>query len=150
MGTRSLTRVIPRQKGISFAEGHKMPKKAIVNMYQQYDGYPEWVGVKLAEFAGPIKMGNGISGKVKMGEFANGPGCFAAQLVNKFKDRVGNSYLYECDGEIGDYGEEFIYTLYPKEGEETYISIYNVWQKECIFVGTADELIKKYKLKNND
>ena len=63
---------------------------------------------------------------------------------------IGNSYLYECDGEIGDYGEEFIYTLYPKEGEETYISIYNVWQKECIFVGTADELIKKYKLKNND
>ena len=50
MGTRSLTRVIQRQEGVAYDKGHKMIKKSIINMYQQYDGYPSYVGVKLAEF----------------------------------------------------------------------------------------------------
>ena len=35
----------------------------------------------------------------------------------------------------------------PKEGEPTYISIYDVYEKYVMFVGTPDELIKKYKLR---
>ena len=147
MGTRSLTRVIPRQEGIAYDKGHKMIKKSIINMYQQYDGYPSYVGVKLAEFIKPIKIINGISGSVKIGEYANGPGCLAAQIVQEFKHDVGYTYLHECNGDIGDLGEEYIYTLYPKEGEPTYISIYDVYEKYVMFVGTPAELIKKYKLR---
>ena len=55
MGTRSLTRVIPRQEGVAYDKGHKMIKKSIINMYQQYDGYPSYVGVKLAEFVNQLK-----------------------------------------------------------------------------------------------
>ena len=147
MGTRSLIRVIPRQEGVAYDKGHEMIKKSILNMYQQYDGSPRFVGVELAEFVNPIKIINGISGSIKVGEYANGPGCLAAQIVQEFKKDVGYTYLHATQGDIGDLGEEYIYTLYPKEGEPTYISIYDVYKEECIFVGTADKLIDKYKLK---
>jgi len=147
MGTRSLIRVIPRQEGVAYDKGHEMIKKSILNMYQQYDGSPRFVGVELAEFVNPIKIINGISGSIKVGEYANGPGCLAAQIVQEFKKDVGYTYLYATQGDIGDLGEEYIYTLYPKEGEPTYISIYDVYKEECIFVGTADKLIDKYKPK---
>ena len=150
MGTRSLTRVIPRQEGVAWDKGHEMIKKSIINMYQQYDGYPSYMGVKFAEFVKPIKIINGMSGDVKMGEIANGPECLAAQLIHEFKTEVGNTYLQICDGEPGDSHEEYIYTLYPKENEPTYISIYDVYEKECIFVGTADKLIDKYKTNTVD
>ena len=32
MGTRSLTRVIPRQKGLSYDEGHKHVDKSSINI----------------------------------------------------------------------------------------------------------------------
>ena len=147
MGTRSLIRVIPRQEGVAYDKGHEMIKKSILNMYQQYDGSPRFVGVELAEFVNPIKIINGISGSIKVGEYANGPGCLAAQIVQEFKHDVGYTYLHECDGDIGDLGEEYIYTIYPKEGEPTYISIYDVWGKKVVFVGTPRDLIEKYKLK---
>ena len=41
MGTRSLTRVIPRQKGLSYDDGHNHVEKSVVNIYKQYDGYPD-------------------------------------------------------------------------------------------------------------
>ena len=50
MGTRSLTRVIPRQKGLPYDEGHKHVEKSVVNMYRHYDGYPQGHGLDLAEF----------------------------------------------------------------------------------------------------
>ena len=50
MGTRSLTRIIPRQEGLSFNEGHEKGELAHVNMYRQLDGYPQGHGLELAEF----------------------------------------------------------------------------------------------------
>ena len=49
MGTRSLTRVIPRQEGLSFNEGHEKIELAFVNMYRHLDGYPEGHGLDLAD-----------------------------------------------------------------------------------------------------
>jgi len=34
--------------------------------------------------------------------------------------------------------------LFPKEGEETYMSIYNTYTEEVIFVGKPDAALKKY------
>ena len=50
MGTRSLTRIIPRQDGLSFAEGHEKGELAYVSMYRHFDGYPSGHGIDLAEF----------------------------------------------------------------------------------------------------
>jgi hypothetical protein len=148
MGTRSLTRVIPRQKGLPYDEGHKHVEKSVVNMYRQYDGYPQGHGLDLAEFLSEFEVVNGLVSdhytdyyKNKM---ANGVGCLAAQLVGYFKDGPGNIYLEALNGEPGDSWEEYIYTLFPKEGEPTYISIYDVHAKECVFVGTYADLQTKY------
>ena len=144
MGTRSLTRVIPRQEGLSFSEGHEHVDKSVVNIYRQYDGYPEGMGVDLAEFLSEFTIVNGLGADSYKPRIANGYGCLAAQLVEFLKDGPGNVYLELLDGDAGDHWEEYIYTLYPKEGEPTYISIYDVYAKECIFVGTPQSLQTKY------
>ena len=145
MGTRSLTRVIPRQKGLSYADGHLHPEKSVVNIYRQYDGYPEGHGQDLAEFLSEFTIVNGFSPGSQDKKVANGTGCLAAQLVEYLKEgQVGGVYLEQCNGEPGDSWEEYIYTLYPKEGEPTFISIYDVYKEECIFVGTSKDLQTKY------
>jgi len=144
MGTRSLTRVIPRQKGLSYDDGHNHVEKSVVNMYKQYDGYPEGLGLKLAEFLGEIQIINGLPVGYRC-DLANGPGCLAAQLVQHFKDGPGGIYLKGTNGKPGDYCEDYIYTIYPKEDEPTYISIYSTYEGKCIFVGTPDKLQTKYE-----
>jgi hypothetical protein len=142
MGTRSLTRIIPRQDGLSFNEGHEKVELSHVNMYRQFDGYPDGHGLELAEFLKDFNIINGIGGSAKLGTHANGSGCLAAQMVKHFKEIVGNIYLFPTDDDNG--WEEYIYTVYPKGGEPCYISIWNVFEERCIFVGTALELIDKY------
>ena len=144
MGTRSLTRVIPRQEGLSFSEGHDHVEKSVINMYRQFDGYPEGHGIDLAEFLDDFTVVNGLGCKDRPAKLANGTGCLAAQLVSHFKEGPGQIYLEGLEGEPSDHWEEYIYTIYPKENEPTYISIYDVYEKECIFVGTTADLLHKY------
>ena len=144
MGTRSLTRVIPRQDGLSFNEGHKKIDMAYVNMYRHLDGYPAGHGLDLAEFLKDIKLVNGIHLDKESGNQANGSGCLAAQMVKHFKEEIGYIYLHPHTDDLG--WEDYIYTVYPKENEPCYISIYDVHNEKCIFVGQPKDLIKKYKI----
>ena len=142
MGTRSLTRIIPRQEGLAYDKAHTKPELALVNIYQQYDGYPEYMAVEYAKWLEDLSIGNGISGNPELNKFANGVGCFAAQFIKHFKDRPGGLYLSPIDD---DYGwADYIYTLFPKEREKTYMSIYHTMSKEVIFVGKPDAVLKKY------
>ena len=142
MGTRSLTRIIPRQEGLSYSEGHTRAELALVNIYQQYDGYPEYMAVEYAEWLKDIKIINGLGGNKNLNEIANGAGCFAAQFIAKFKDRAGQMYLQAIDNEIG--WAEYIYTLYPKADHETYMSIYKVSTRAVIFVGKPEKALQQY------
>ena len=142
MGTRSLTRVIKRQSGLDFAEGHKHPEKACVNMYRHYDGYPKGHGIELAEFLRDFRVVNGLGSKDDA-KIANGYGCLAAFMVAHFKKDSGQIYLYECNDDQ-DSWQNYTYTVYPKDGEPTWISIYSNLTEECIFVGTSEDLIEKY------
>ena len=145
MGTRSLTRIIPRQEGLAYDKAHEKPELALVNIYQQYDGYPEYMAVEYAKWLKGLSIGNGISGKTELNKYANGPGCFAAQFIKHFKDAPGGLYLESIDN---DYGwAEYVYTLFPKEGAETYMAIYDVYAKEVIFVGKPADALKKYDKK---
>ena len=142
MGTRSLTRVIPRQEGLSFNKGHEKGELAYVNMYRHFDGYPEGHGLDLAHYLKDIKIINGVSEDAGLGTHANGAGCLAAQMVKHFKEGPGYINLYPTDN---DYGwMDYVYTIFPKEGENCFISIYQVYKDKCIFVGTAEDLIQKY------
>jgi len=148
MGTRSLTRVIPRQEGIAYNKGHEHGELAYVNMYRHYDGYPEGHGLDLAHYLKDFTIVNGIGEGAELGIHANGPGCLAAQMVKHFKQEVGYINLYPTD-EVGSGWEDYVYTLFPKEGEPIYIAIYKVYTKECIFVGTPQQLIDKYTPKES-
>ena len=142
MGTRSLTRIIPRQEGLAYDKAHTKPELALVNVYQQYDGYPNYMAVEYAKWLENINIGNGLGRDPELNKYANGVGCFAAQILTHFKDRPGGLYLSPID----DYYSwaDYIYNLFPKEGEETYMSIYDTYTKEVIFVGKPDAVLKKY------
>ena len=60
MGTRSLTRIIPRQEGLAYDKAHIRPELALVNIYQQYDGYPEYMAVEYAKWLEGLSIGNGL------------------------------------------------------------------------------------------
>jgi hypothetical protein len=80
-------------------------------LYRQFDGYPSGHGAELADFLNKIEVGNGILGKPEMGEFANGMGCLAAQLVAHFKKSVGGFYIHSI--ESGSGGVDYEYHVYP-------------------------------------
>ena len=148
MGTRSLTRVIDRQKGLSFTKGHlaKNVGKSYINMYRQFDGYIEGMGVDLAEFLIPFTMVNGIRLDEKR-KVANGGGCLAAQIVAHFKDGAGGVYLHPTEGKPGDCWEEYIYTIFVTDNQEKdniIIAVYDIWRKDTIFVGTPAQLLTKH------
>lgn len=88
MGTRST---------IKFQEDGE----TVCTIYQQYDGYPDYVGKKLAEFLKEITMVNGIPLGDTGKRFANGVGCLAAQFVAQFKKCAGGLYIVsdDCDEE---------------------------------------------------
>jgi len=102
MGTRCLTYVY---------EG----KTPLMCLYRQFDGYPSGHGVELADFLNKIEVGNGISGKPEMGEFANGMGCLAAQLVAHFKKSVGGFYIHSIKDADDDGGVDYEYHVYPNK-----------------------------------
>ena len=111
MGTRSLTRV---------HEVYGENETCIINMYRQFDGYPDGHGQELVEFMEDRTIGNGIPCGQDLGKFSNGPGCFAAQLVANFKtnDEPGGFYLYPPDAT--DCGQEYEYDIYidPNQNEK--------------------------------
>jgi hypothetical protein len=81
MGTRSLT-VVKDQDG-----------NKIVEIYRQFDGYPEGMGADLIDFIESGELVNGISMEDQR-QF-NGVHCFAAQLISHLKgDQAGGIYLY--------------------------------------------------------
>lgn len=118
MGTRSLTFVYE-------------DNKAIINMYRQYDGYPEGHGQELAEFLGQFAA---ITNGIRVGETrktANGMGCLAAQLVANFKTDVGGFYLYPTSAK--DCGQDYEYHVYQ---DKVVIKDYDGKQ---LFKGTWEE-----------
>ena len=99
MGTRCLTYVY---------EGNS----PLVCLYRQFDGYPSGHGAELANFLKGIKLGNGIADNPKMGKFANGMGCLAAQLVVHFKKSVGGFYIHLVTDSSG---VDYEYHVYPNK-----------------------------------
>ena len=110
MGTRCLTYVY---------EGNS----PLVCLYRQFDGYPSGHGAELANFLKGIKLGNGIADKPKMGKFANGMGCLAAQLVAHFKKSVGGFYIHLVTDSSGVDYEYHVYAnkVVVKDSDEVVV-----------------------------
>jgi hypothetical protein len=85
--------------------------KPLVNLYQQFDGYLSGVGADLKQAFGHTKIINGFGIHQQAGDYANGMGCLAAQIVAKFKPGLGGAYIVP----VGQC-EEFNYTLSEENG----------------------------------
>ena len=120
MSTRAQIRFATREDGVSFSEH---PDKIHAQFYCHSDGYPEGLGLDIAEM---ISMNNNPS---------------------------LNWEIEELQAQHGDL--DFIYYIWQKYDDSTWISIFEMMdygdhEGECIFVGTPDKLIKKYKLNTNE
>lgn len=131
MGTRSLTYVYNKSE----------PEIPVLCMYRQFDGYIAGHGHELAQFLAPITILNGF-GRHRAGEYANGAGCLAAQLVKNFKQDIGGIYLRPHVMTPGDAGEEYTYRVYVSEGEPIRITVESVHSApRMIFQGTPQDLL---------
>ena len=126
MSTRAQIRFATREDGVSFSEH---PDKIHAQFYRHTDGYPEGLGVDIAE-----------------------------SLINH-RPVEGRSWeIEELQTKHGDL--EFIYYVWQKYDDSTWISIFKVgarheicehcyqvtmYEDECIFVGRPNALIKKYE-----
>ena len=140
MATRALINIVERQEGRSFSELLE-PSAIHTQVYKHWDGYPEGLGVTLANYLDGYNVVNGLTHDSYQGPLANGIGCLSAQLVSYLKNEPGNVYLQPPQER--DW-EDYEYYIWIKEHEEIMISIFN-YGNECVFVGDSKRLINKYK-----
>jgi len=133
MSTRAQVRFATREDGVSFSEH---PEKIHAQFYVHSDGYPEGLGLDIAE-----------------------------SYMNYGK--IAGWEIEPLNAKHGDL--EYIYYIWQKPDDSTWISIFEVngfgltrsnycetcgqdvpIQDECIFVGTPEKLIEKYKQNTND
>lgn len=98
MGTSSSTKFIERYK-----EGKEI---ILCNVYQQYDGYLEGVGLELIDFLKSKELVNGIPYE-KQDSCFNGMGCLTAQYIKKYKGSSRGLYLVHLDN-CQEYNYEII------------------------------------------
>jgi len=130
MSTRAQIRFATREDGVSFSEH---PDKIHAQFYCHSDGYPEGLGLVIAE-----------------------------SLLQPGK--INNWEIEHVQTKHGDL--EYIYYIWSDYDKDTWISIFeteNTYYEacdccgqipdaidKCIFVGTPESLIKKYKLNTNE
>tara|TARA_R110001606_G_scaffold388161_1_gene553307 strand:- start:14 stop:412 length:399 start_codon:yes stop_codon:yes gene_type:complete len=130
MSTRAQVRFATREDGVSFSEH---PEKIHAQFYVHSDGYPEGLGLDIAE-----------------------------SYMNYGK--IAGWEIEPLNAKHGDL--EYIYYIWQKPNDTTWISIFEDGSfpgyckrceqllpsrlDRCIFVGTPEKLITKYKLNTND
>ena len=120
MSTRAQVRFATREDGVSFSEH---PDKIHAQFYVHSDGYPEGLGLDIAK---------SITENISVG--------FGWEI----------EHVQTLHGDL-----DFIYYIWSDYDKSAWISIFEMTdygdhEGECIFVGTPDKLINKYKLNTND
>ena len=120
MSTRAQVRFATREDGVSFSEH---PKKIHAQFYKHSDGYPEGLGVEIAECFSNY-------GKTNNWEIED--------LDTKHGDLEYIYYIWQCSDKHPAYISIFAVEPFTDQ------------VGKCIFVGRADKLIGKYKLNTNN
>jgi len=128
MGTRSLTVFKDRDTEICV-------------MYRQFDGCPSGHGKELAEFLEPFVLVNGIR-LDETRKIANGMSCLVAQVIAHFKNKSGVGGIYIYPAGTRDCGEDYIYFVYGKEGENPMIECFKSSETEPLFKSSAASMLK--------
>lgn len=140
MGTRSTYRIIEQYKN----EDGSIENNNLVLIYRQYDGYPNGHPLETAEWLSTGTIVNGLGMDEKRLVF-NGAGCLAAQLIAKFKDGPGGTYIHNLESR-GECWEDYLYDIIVKEDRTIeYVCYDNIDNKPELFRGTPSEFVKKYE-----
>ena len=126
MGTRSITTVKDK-------DGNK-----IIEMYKQFDGYPDGLGQELNDFINSGKMVNGIGRDNKV---FNGISCFAAALVEHLKDGPGGIYLHAPSNNsftAKDYADKYGIDYYYNIDSDLKLSGWQAWSNDKLYNPTID------------
>ena len=120
MSTRAQIRFATREEGVSFNEH---PDKIHAQFYKHCDGYPEGLGVDIANSL-IDRESLRSSWEIEELQTQHGDLDFIYYVWQKYDDSTWISIF-----EMMDYGDQV---------------------GECIFVGRPDKLIGKYKINTND
>jgi len=121
MSTRAQIRFATREEGVTFNEH---PDKIHAQFYRHTDGYPEGLGVDIAESLINHRPVEGRSWEIEELQTQHGDLDFIYYIWQKYDDSTWISIF-----EMMEYGDHV---------------------GECIFVGRPDKLIGKYKQNTND
>ena len=139
MGTRSTYRIIEQYTD---DKSQKVMNQEICLVYRQFDGYPSGHPLETAEWLASGKVVNGY-GNTDTLQF-NGAGCLAAQLVAKYKDGVGGTYIQSLKSR-GNSWEDYLYDIIVKEDNSIeYVCYENGKKKKEIYRGTPSGFVLQY------
>jgi hypothetical protein len=140
MGTRSTYRIIEQYTD---DDKKKVVNQEICLMYRQFDGYPSGHPLETAEWLASGQVVNGYGVNVDTLLF-NGAGCLAAQLVAKYKEGVGGTYLQPLNSR-GNSWEDYLYDIIVKEDKSIEFVCYeNGKRKKEIFRGSPSDFVLHY------
>ena len=118
MSTRATVRFATREEGVSFNEH---PKKWNAQFYKHHDGYPEGLGVDLANCIVKEGSWNGVTMEIEHVDIVHG-------------DIEYMYYIWQ------DHGKSIWMSIF-----ETYLADpFGNEDDECIFVGEPQKLLEKY------
>ena len=104
MGTRSITHV---------HEMDELGGNIVCSFFRSWDGYPSGHGKDLAEWLKGKNLVNGRTGREKHGRDFNRAGEMAVKLMNHIQEKSGCEVVPTG---ASDYGEEFTYDIYFRNG----------------------------------
>jgi hypothetical protein len=141
MGTRSTYRIIEQYTD---TKTQKVVNQEICLVYRQFDGYPTGHPMETAEWLASGRVVNGISSNETKLVF-NGAGCLAAQLVAKYKDGPGGTYIQSLKSR-GNSWEDYLYDIIVKEDDSIeYVCYENGSRKKELFRGSPADFVLQYE-----
>ena len=137
MSTRAQVRFATREDGVSFSEH---PEKIHAQFYVHQDGYPEGLGMDIAEM---ISKNNNpsLNWEIEHVQDTHTDLDYIYYIwsdydkdtwISIFQRDVFQDICHECGSELGEY------------------TVKSIEPSTCIFVGTPAKLIEKYKLNTNE
>ena len=121
MSTRATIRFATREEGVTFNEH---PKKWNAQFYKHHDGYPEGLGLDLANCIMREGSWNGVAMEIEHVDVVH-------------SDIEYMYYIWQ------DHGKSICMSVFEMHQ-------YDEREDECIFVGKPQKLIEKYKLNTNN
>ena len=136
MSTRAQVRFATREEGVTFSSH---PEKIHAQFYVHQDGYPEGLGLNIAEFILTPEMVQGWELEHVQDLHTDLDYIYYVwsdydkdMWISIFQRDVFQDICHECGSELGEYPVE------------------SIGPSKCIFVGTPEKLIEKYKLNTNE